>query len=83
MCNAFKSYASRSCAGHMSEQWNGALTGSPTLIEASASAHGPALVATAISALRQCQPYGFLPAGKYEEWKLLDLSFSPRGMSGG
>ena len=62
---------------------NGALTGSPTLIEASASAHGPALVATAISALRQCQPYGFLPAGKYEEWKLLDLSFSPRGMSGG
>jgi hypothetical protein len=62
---------------------NGALTGSPTLIEASASAHGPALVATAISALRQCQPYAFLPAGKYQEWKLLDLSFSPHGMSGG
>ena len=62
---------------------NGALTGSPTLIEASASAHGPALVATAISALRQCQPYGFLPAEKYQEWKLLDLSFSPRGMAGG
>jgi hypothetical protein len=62
---------------------NGALTGSPTLIEASASAHGPALVATAISALRQCQPYGFLPAEKYQEWKLLDLSFSPHGMSGG
>ena len=62
---------------------NGALTGSPTLIEASASAHGPALVATAISALRQCQPYAFLPAGKYQEWKLLDLSFSPRGMAGG
>jgi hypothetical protein len=62
---------------------NGALTGSPTLIEASASAQGPALVATAISALRQCQPYGFLPAEKYQEWKLLDLSFSPRGMAGG
>jgi len=62
---------------------NGALTGSPTLIEASASAQGPALVATAISALRACQPYGFLPAGKYQEWKLLDLSFSPRGMAGG
>ena len=62
---------------------NGALTASPTLIEASASAHGPALVATAISALRQCQPYSFLPAGKYQEWKLLDLSFSPRGMAGG
>jgi hypothetical protein len=64
-------------------QPNGALTGSPTLIEASASAHGPALVATAVSALRACQPYGFLPAARYQEWKLLDLSFSPRGMAGG
>src|ERR1700674_5216241 len=62
---------------------NGALTGSPTLIEASASAHGPALVATALSAPRQCHTYAFLPAGKYQEWKLLDLSFSPHGMSGG
>ena len=24
-----------------------------------------------------------LPAGKYQEWKLLDLSFSPGGLSGG
>ena len=62
---------------------NGALTGSPVLLEASASAHGPALGAAATSALRQCQPYSFLPAGKYQEWKLLDLSFSPGGMSGG
>jgi hypothetical protein len=62
---------------------NGALTGSPALLEASASAHGPALVETARSALRQCQPYSFLPQAKYQEWKLLDLSFSPRGLSGG
>ena len=62
---------------------NGTLTGSPILLEASASAHGPALLQTAVAALRQCQPYSFLPAGKYQEWKLLDLSFSPRGMSGG
>jgi hypothetical protein len=62
---------------------NGSLTGSPMLLEASASPHGPALVAAATSALRQCQPYSFLPEGKYQEWKLLDLSFSPRGMSGG
>jgi len=32
-------------------------------------------------ALRQCQPYGFLPAAKYKEWKVLDLSFSPTGLS--
>ena len=62
---------------------NGALTENPTLVEASASAQGPALVATATSALRKCQPYSFLPAAKYEEWKLLDLSFSPHGLSGG
>jgi hypothetical protein len=61
----------------------GSLTGSPMLLEASASAHGPALVATATSALKQCQPYSFLPAAKYQEWKLLDLSFSPRGLMGG
>jgi hypothetical protein len=30
-------------------------------------------------ALRQCQPYGFLPAAKYDEWKVLDLAFSPSG----
>ena len=62
---------------------DGALTENPTLVEASASAQGPALVATATSALRKCQPYSFLPAAKYEEWKLLDLSFSPHGLSGG
>lgn len=62
---------------------DGALAEDPSLVEASASAHGPALVATATSALRKCQPYSFLPAAKYEEWKLLDLSFSPRGLAGG
>jgi hypothetical protein len=62
---------------------NGALTEAPSLVEASASAQGPALVAAAMSALRKCQPYSFLPAAKYEEWKLLDLSFSPRGLLGG
>jgi hypothetical protein len=62
---------------------NGTLTGNPMLIEASATGPGPALVTTAMNALRQCQPYGFLPAGKYQEWKLLDLSFSPYGLSGG
>jgi hypothetical protein len=67
----------------ISLQPNGTLTGSPMLLEASASGPGPALVTTAMNALRQCQPYAFLPAGKYQEWKLLDLSFSPYGLSGG
>ena len=59
---------------------DGALAAEPAMVAASASANGPALVQTAVRALLQCQPYRFLPAAKYEEWKLLDLSFSPNGL---
>jgi hypothetical protein len=61
---------------------DGMLTTRPLLIEGSASPHGPALMESAISALRQCQPYRLLPADRYEEWKVLDLTFSPNGVSG-
>ena len=60
---------------------NGALTGEPTLLAASASPKGAALLQTAMHALRQCQPFGFLPRAKYKEWKKLDLGFSPAGLS--
>jgi hypothetical protein len=60
---------------------NGALAGEPIMLAASASSSGPALLHTAVRALRQCQPYAFLPAAKYSEWKVLDLSFSPNGLS--
>jgi hypothetical protein len=63
----------------VSLQPNGALTAEPTLLAASASSNGAALMQTAMRALRQCQPYGFLPAAKYEEWKVLDLAFAPSG----
>jgi hypothetical protein len=63
----------------VSLQPNGALTAEPTLLAASASSNGAALMQTAMRALRQCQPYGFLPAAKYDEWKVLDLAFSPTG----
>jgi len=62
---------------------SGALAREPLLIRASASAQGPRLVETATRALQQCQPFTFLPAEKYQEWKLLDLSFSPSGLAGG
>jgi hypothetical protein len=61
---------------------DGMLTTRPALIEGSASPHGPALMESAIRALRQCQPYRFLPPDRYEEWKVLDLTFSPNGVSG-
>jgi hypothetical protein len=63
----------------VSLQPNGALTAEPALLAASASSNGASLMQTAMRALRQCQPYGFLPAAKYEEWKVLDLAFSPSG----
>jgi hypothetical protein len=65
----------------VSLQPNGALTAEPTLLAASASPKGAELMQTAMRALRRCQPFGFLPAAKYKEWKRLDLSFSPTGLS--
>jgi hypothetical protein len=61
---------------------SGALAAEPSLIAASGSEAGPALMRAAMQALRDCQPYAFLPAKKYKEWKLLDLAFSPGGMTG-
>jgi len=60
---------------------DGGLMASPTLLAAPALAQGPALVKAAMRALQQCQPYAALPAGKYDEWRLLDLRFSADGMS--
>ena len=62
---------------------DGKLATDPVLIEASASIKGPALMQGAISALQACQPYAMLPADKYGEWKVLDLSFTPQDFTGG
>ncbi|MDP1882547.1 MAG: hypothetical protein Q8K88_06650 [Bradyrhizobium sp.] len=58
------------------------LAAEPVLIEASASPKGPALMRGAISALQACQPYAMLPADRYGEWKVLDLSFTPQDFAG-
>lgn len=57
---------------------DGRLAATPILIEASASAKGPLLMQAAIAALQACQPYASLPVDKYQEWKLLDLNFTPQ-----
>jgi len=59
----------------------GKLAAEPVLIEASASAKGPLLMQSAISALQACQPYAMLPLDRYGEWKVLDLSFTPHDFS--
>jgi hypothetical protein len=62
---------------------DGTLAAAPTLIEGSASAKGPALTESVITGLQACQPYAMLPANRYKEWKVLDLSFTPKDFAGG
>jgi hypothetical protein len=40
------------------------------------------LMQGAVTALQACQPYAMLPADRYGEWKVLDLSFTPQDFSG-
>jgi hypothetical protein len=61
---------------------SGAITGEPVLIQATASSAGPAVVKSAMQAIKKCQPYNSLPAASYKEWKTLDLSFTSEGISG-
>lgn len=60
---------------------DGRLAAEPILIEASASMKGPLLMQGAIRALQACQPYAMLPADRYGEWKVLDISFTPQDFS--
>jgi hypothetical protein len=62
---------------------DGTLASAPLLIEASASPKGPLLMQAAVEALAACQPYAGLPADKYNEWKVIDLSFTPVDFRGG
>ncbi|MBO0755209.1 MAG: hypothetical protein J2P54_05080 [Bradyrhizobiaceae bacterium] len=61
---------------------NGRLRQEPELISVSnqSSVDGLPLVNSVKRALARCQPYSVLPAGKYQEWKLLDLGFSLEGI---
>lgn len=54
------------------------LAAEPVLIEGTASAKALALKDSAVQALSACQPYDMLPADRYGEWKVLDLSFTPQ-----
>ena len=62
---------------------DGMLGGQPTLIEASASPKGPLLLQSLLSGLTKCQPYNMLPADKYQEWKSIDMRFTPNDVGSG
>jgi hypothetical protein len=59
------------------------LASDPVLIEARSPRDAKVLMDSAMRAIKDCQPFAFLPADKYGEWKILDLSFTPRDMPGG
>ncbi|HEX2365402.1 MAG TPA: hypothetical protein VHJ00_10295 [Bradyrhizobium sp.] len=60
---------------------DGRLAAEPALIEGTASIKGVQLMQGAVAALTACQPYAMLPADRYGEWKVLDLSFTPHDFS--
>jgi hypothetical protein len=62
---------------------DGTLIGQPTLIEGSASAKGPAILQSLLGGLQKCQPFDMLPANKYQEWKSIDVRFTPNDMGQG
>jgi hypothetical protein len=62
---------------------DGSLAAEPELTAAPGRQEGLQLKQAAEQALRQCQPFAFLPADRYDEWKILDIDFSPRDMTGG
>jgi hypothetical protein len=62
---------------------DGTLAGQPILIEASASPKGPALLQSLFAGLQKCQPFNMLPADKYQEWRTLDVRFTPQDLGQG
>ena len=42
---------------------------------------GPATDAERRQRAQACQPYAMLPADRYGEWKVLDLTFTPQDLT--
>lgn len=61
----------------------GRLANEPTTIEVKGAEKAPPLWRSAMEALKKCQPYSMLPADRYNEWRMLDLSFTPKDFKGG
>jgi hypothetical protein len=57
---------------------DGRLAAEPMVKEGSASLKAVDLKNSAVAALSACQPYTMLPQEKYNEWKVIDLTFTPR-----
>src|SRR5262249_43620001 len=56
---------------------DGRLAAEPMAKEGPATLKAIDLKNSAVAALAACQPYTMLPPYKYEEWKVIDLTFTP------
>lgn len=61
---------------------DGRLASRPLVGGGSADMKAFDLVKSAIDALQACQPYTMLPADRYGEWRVLDLTLTPEDFSG-
>ncbi len=57
---------------------DGRLAAEPMVKEGTASLKAVDLKNGAVAALSACQPYTMLPQEKYDQWKVIDLTFTPR-----
>jgi outer membrane biosynthesis protein TonB len=60
---------------------DGSLAGDPEPLGGSASMQALALLKNSLETLKHCPAYTALPADKYDEWRVLDLHFTPSGIS--
>jgi hypothetical protein len=60
---------------------DGRLAAEPMVKEGTASLKAVDLRDSAVAALSACQPYTMLPPEKYNEWKIIDVTFTPRDFS--
>jgi hypothetical protein len=57
---------------------DGRLATEPEVIEVVAASKAIQLKESAVQALNACQPYAMLPPDRYNEWKIIEMSFTPR-----
>ncbi|MGJ4898985.1 hypothetical protein ACQR2B_28970 [Bradyrhizobium oligotrophicum] len=57
---------------------DGRLATEPEVIEVVAASKAIQLKESAVQALNACQPYAMLPPDRYNEWKVIEMSFTPQ-----
>jgi len=59
---------------------DGSVETGPDVVQASASAYGPAFAESGRRAILQCQPYTMLRRETYDTWKDMEITFTPSEM---